>query len=111
MAFTTHGHQIEGSPAQPRPAGMLVVRCGGPVLCSQCSKEAADWLKTNEVTIEPAPTTPPTAPPEEFYNEETLRKVYDVLWRTGHKYQESVDLVTELLNVGILFRERSQDAT
>lgn len=43
MTFTAHGHQIPGSPADPRPEGMKVFRCGGVGLCSLCSNEATAW--------------------------------------------------------------------
>lgn len=45
MTYTKHGHHIPGSPGETqRPAE--VARCGGPSLCSKCSKEATDWKNT-----------------------------------------------------------------
>lgn len=41
MAFTRHGHQITGTPAEKRPADMLVARCGGEGMCDQCRSDAA----------------------------------------------------------------------
>lgn len=39
MAYTTHGHQIEGTKIEDvKPE--VVARCGGPGLCSKCSREA-----------------------------------------------------------------------
>lgn len=39
MTFTSHGHQIPGTTTEPRPASMLVARCGGPSFCKQCGVE------------------------------------------------------------------------
>ena len=40
--YTTHGHQIEGTPEEGhRPD---VARCGGPGLCQTCSKESSAYL-------------------------------------------------------------------
>lgn len=45
MAFTTHGHQIAGTPVEkPQPD---VVSCGGPRLCGVCSKDVARWALNN----------------------------------------------------------------
>ncbi|WP_299488813.1 DUF6275 family protein [uncultured Gordonia sp.] len=39
MAYTSHGHQVAGTPVEtPRPD--RVARCGGPGLCKVCSPEA-----------------------------------------------------------------------
>jgi hypothetical protein len=40
MAYTSHGHQIRGT-AVTYPQPLKVMRCGGPGLCNQCSREAA----------------------------------------------------------------------
>jgi hypothetical protein len=64
VAFTTHGHQIIGSPAEAeRPK--KVARCGGPGLCDQCSRDTVAWLHINkpkelvEVADENVKTPPP----------------------------------------------------
>ncbi len=41
MAFTTHGHHIEGSPMLGDPVN--VARCGGTGICVECSKESLRW--------------------------------------------------------------------
>lgn len=40
MAFTSHGHQIRGTKVEGSTP-LQVARCGGPGLCTQCSREAA----------------------------------------------------------------------
>jgi len=39
--YTSHGHQIKGTIAEAE-FPVSVARCGGPGMCMQCSKEAAD---------------------------------------------------------------------
>lgn len=39
MTYTSHGHHIEGTPMGDPPATRA--RCGGPGMCSSCSREAA----------------------------------------------------------------------
>lgn len=42
MAYTSHGHQVPGTPVEGgRPP---IHRCGGPPLCDICSKESAHHL-------------------------------------------------------------------
>lgn len=45
MAFTTHGHQIIGSPVEGDPVN--VARCGGVGICNTCSKESLIWRSKN----------------------------------------------------------------
>lgn len=40
MAYTTHGHHIEGTPRSDRNI-RPVARCGGPRICTLCSREAS----------------------------------------------------------------------
>lgn len=40
MAFTSHGHHISGTILIDADKPERVARCGGPGLCSECSKEA-----------------------------------------------------------------------
>lgn len=44
-----------------------------------------------------------------YYDEETLFKVNQVLSDYGFEPSEATDLISQLQNVGILFRERSDD--
>lgn len=46
MAFTTHGYQIPGSPAEV--LGPANRPCRGLSFCSDCVKEAAAWVTENE---------------------------------------------------------------
>lgn len=39
MTYTSHGHQIPGTIAEPRPVPFSIARCGGPGLCTLCSNE------------------------------------------------------------------------
>lgn len=43
MAFTSHGHQIPGTVAEPRQPGVQTARCGGPNLCQSCRKDAMNY--------------------------------------------------------------------
>lgn len=45
---------------------------------------------------------------EEFYDEETLTKVYMALGRAGLADAQITDAIAQMQNVGILFRERTQ---
>lgn len=44
MAFTTHGHQIPGTPAIAQRPAKPVARCGGPGVCVLCSTQAQTIL-------------------------------------------------------------------
>lgn len=41
-----------------------------------------------------------------YYDEQTLRKVYDALKVAGVEGQQATDAVFQMQNLGILFRER-----
>lgn len=43
-----------------------------------------------------------------FYDEKTLEKVYDGLERAGVTGQQALDAVSQIQNLGILFRERGK---
>jgi len=45
MAWTRHGHQIEGTPVEP--AQPRVARCGGPTLCRECWADVQAWSVFN----------------------------------------------------------------
>lgn len=52
MAWTKHGHQIDGTATldlRTRPSE--VVRCGGPGLCDACSKDASLLTRKNEEPV------------------------------------------------------------
>jgi len=59
--WTRHGHAVPGvTVAGPKPPGMAVARCGGPMLCSRCAKDANALQRKNlSSTI---PTTPGATP-------------------------------------------------
>lgn len=48
MTYTSHGHHIDGSPVDPSPP-TDVIRCGGPGLCSVCTRESATWTEENRL--------------------------------------------------------------
>lgn len=88
MAYTRHGHQIAGTPADGKQPEQIA-RCGGPGLCRDCSLEAA-------------------ATPKETHTEFTMYTVHGALVRSGLSSQQATDAITELQNSGILFRERAR---
>lgn len=42
----------------------------------------------------------------EFFDEDTLRKVYEALLENGIYGQQALDIINTMQNKGILFRER-----
>lgn len=50
----------------------------------------------------------PTLPAEEelYFDDRTMEKVRMALWRSGMSYDEATDVIHNLQNAGILFRER-----
>lgn len=42
MTYTSHGHMIAGSPADPLPPKERA-RCGGPQICAKCALEESLW--------------------------------------------------------------------
>ena len=62
MAWTRHGHHIPGSELSEHDLPSLRMRCGGPGLCNDCSKEASMYQNSfnkkeniNDVVEEDAP--------------------------------------------------------
>lgn len=47
----------------------------------------------------------------EYYDDETLSKVYDALLWSGLTGKQAEDAVNEMQNAGILFRERAPEPT
>lgn len=43
--------------------------------------------------------------PHEGYNDWTMFKVYDAIREVGHSHTQAVELINEMQNKGILFRE------
>lgn len=71
MAYTTHGHHIEGSPeTTPRPT--VVARCGGPKLCTGCAQEVSNWAYKNIPYDSEGNAIPLMEPVQE---EKTLRRL------------------------------------
>jgi hypothetical protein len=50
MAYTSHGHHIDGTSKNNEPKNKF--RCGGPSLCADCSKQAVIAVMTG-ISIEP----------------------------------------------------------
>lgn len=54
MAYTTHGHHIEGTKVEGiQPP--KVARCGGPGLCDQCSREVSIVNAMSHTSIQVLP--------------------------------------------------------
>lgn len=53
--YTTHGHAIEGLIQVGKPE--KVARCGGPGLCTICSRQAANALEEANMLQKPAKTS------------------------------------------------------
>jgi len=45
MAYTSHGHQINGTERDGSKKPATVARCGGPGICGKCSMEATSALR------------------------------------------------------------------
>ena len=89
MAYTTHGHYIPGSEHTRRPSN--AEDCTGLRGCPKCQREASDYK-------------PPGG--KEFYDEQTLTKVFMALRKSGLTPIEASVALTEMQNAGVLFRER-----
>lgn len=102
MAYTSHGHHINGTHLEDRPIGLLTARCGGPHVCQQCAHDALEALYpvsvADEVVLEPKPE-------KLTHDHETMTKVYDALARIGLSPQQVLDVVADMQGQGILFRE------
>lgn len=66
MAFTKHGHQIPGSPADERPFGQMVARCGGPTLCQPCAFDVKMYNRLAETTPDPMTARTPDDAPVDY---------------------------------------------
>ncbi len=89
MARTRHGHQIPGSPADPKPTGISVARCGGPSHCGDCAIDVHDYLKTTErgATIPPFTTHASAG----VYQAKALRLLDGLIRRNLEKTDPPVD--------------------
>jgi len=60
--YTSHGHHIPGTPADPIPP--VKARCGGPKLCAPCAQEAAIYAPSDnfETVIHPGAIPNVTVP-------------------------------------------------
>lgn len=88
MAYTSHGHYIPASEHTRRPDKSEF--CGGLKECTQCQDERDSYK-------------PPTA---DFYDEQTLTKVFMALRKSGLSPVEATNALSEMQNSGVLFRER-----
>lgn len=87
MVYTSHGHHIKGTILSDEPKPPIVVRCGGPGMCSKCSSEALVAVV-------------------ETYDEDTLLRVQQALISSGLTQHQAFDAICSMQNDGILFRER-----
>lgn len=95
MAWTKHGHQIEGTEALPKEGRPSVARCGGPKICAACALDAAKATAKKEWREDIS-----------CWNEGTLVKVREALYHAGLTQIECTEAIQEMQNNGILFRER-----
>lgn len=50
MAYTTHGHHIDGT-VRDTEHPQAVARCGGPGLCQQCSADALAAPRQSQISL------------------------------------------------------------
>lgn len=101
MAYTPHGHYIEGTNPEGKPEN--VARCGGPRICIKCANAIADWWMDEAKRTDPRSV--PAQLQELSHNQGTLFKVYDALKDAGLTKQQSIDAINLMQNYGIYFRE------
>jgi len=91
---TGHGH------VHPRPDGVKA-RCGGPALCAQCSREAAEQA----ILTKQAELAQPVALPFAILDDElaALRR-FDECARDGEGYDVPKQMMVRLAEIGLLRR-------
>lgn len=100
-AYTSHGWAIPGSTENWETYAKRQ-DCGGPKDCSQCEAECED--------LNPLRNRDPGGPWTYDYtkhNDDTLSRVNEVMLKHGMNENQSHWLIIDLLNNGILFRERT----
>ena len=60
MAYTAHGHQIDGTKANELPVPSRIVRCGGPMLCAECARDCEVARQQGLVIMQPVPLEHPS---------------------------------------------------
>ncbi|QDM56566.1 hypothetical protein SEA_ESKETIT_65 [Streptomyces phage Esketit] len=65
MAYTSHGHEIPGSPVEkgPKPDA---TQCGGPRFCPRCRAEVKEFRDLYNVSVTPKDTVVPMNVPDDF---------------------------------------------
>lgn len=106
MAYTTHGHYVPGTNLDDRQPES-VARCGGPAICTKCSVEAMGMIR--QAFDEETELGKSGSMELEYFDENTLLKVYAALGNAGLNYRQCMDSVNAMLNEGILFREHRPD--
>lgn len=101
MAFTPHGHQIEGTDVEERPVN--VARCGGPRVCIKCANAIAAWWEDEAKRTDPRSVSLQLQ--ELTHSQGTMFKVYDALKDVGLTKQQAIDAISSMQNNGIYFRE------
>lgn len=96
MVYTRHGHHIDGTVLDKSADKPPVARCGGPALCANCALDVQGWKLKHTDWHEDICA----------FNEGTLFKVRDALYKAGLTKAECTEAIQEMQNAGILFRER-----
>jgi hypothetical protein len=103
VTYTTHGHYIMGTPIIPGDEPEKTKNCGGPIVCEECSNEATIAMRALRALRY---LQGKEDDGEDYYDEETLVKVYRALVNSGASDRQAVEAISEMQNEGILFRER-----
>lgn len=132
-AYTTHGWEIPNS-SENHPQPVRHISCGGPKNCLTCREDIAEWViadppkqldRTDRVLkligyLIPVDSSevPPAWIEEQQnkydiwtveqsrYNENTLFKVQRAFAVSGVSMEKTMEVITQMQNEGILFRER-----
>lgn len=131
---TRHGHQIEGTAYTPLEPNASVARCGGPGLCSACSREAAaapkaspskvvanlpvympgnnrNWEQVDGVlTIKDDNTITLRLTKEEYAAELVEQARRNVLWQVSFDYRMGTDEMDKINNQFLKYVPASEDA-
>lgn len=91
---TTHGDHVPGTRLGNNPP-LMPPRCGGVQQCPDCMLEAHAVTRLDYFR-------------EEYYDDQTLTRVFDSLRKAGASYESARKAIHVMTENGILFRERKQ---
>ena len=92
MAYTSHGHQIPGTPVEDNGALRERARCGGPGFCDVCSNEIAAYIGK----IEPL-------------DDKTLSRVIMAMIRAGVDAIQMTVAITEMQKAGVSIKLKKDE--